>query len=51
MTRTNQDKQRDSMEEKEIHVSMKNNKEKITRKEMKYWLEDNYTNWLPDVLR
>ena len=24
---------------------------KITRKEMKYWLEDNYTNWLPDVLR
>ena len=24
---------------------------KITRKEMKYWLEDNYTNWLPNVLR
>jgi len=51
MVRTIQDNQRDSMEEKEIHVSMKNNKEKITRKEMKYWLEDNYTNWLPDVLR
>jgi hypothetical protein len=51
MARTIQDNQRDSMEEKEIHVSMKNNKEKITRKEMKYWLEDNYTNWLPDVLR
>jgi len=24
---------------------------KISMKEMKYWLEDNYTNWLPNVLR
>ena len=23
----------------------------ITKQEMKYWLEDNYTNWLPEVLR
>ncbi len=23
----------------------------ITKQEMEYWLEDNYTNWLPDVLR
>ena len=23
----------------------------ITKKEMEYWLEDNYTNWLPEVLR
>jgi hypothetical protein len=23
----------------------------ITKKEMEYWLDDNYTNWLPDVLR
>ena len=31
MARTIQDNQRDSMEEKEIHVSMKNNKEKRYR--------------------
>ena len=23
----------------------------ITKQEIGYWLEDNYTNWLPDVLR
>ena len=23
----------------------------ITKQEMEYWLDDNYTNWLPDVLR
>ena len=23
----------------------------ITKKEMEYWLDDNYTNWLPEVLR
>ena len=23
----------------------------ITKQEMEYWLEDNYTNWLPEVLR
>ena len=49
--RTNEDNKRDSIEEKEIHMSIKNNKEKITKKEMEYWLENNYTNWLPDVLR
>jgi len=26
-------------------------KKSITKQEMEYWLEDNYTNWLPDVLR
>ena len=31
MTRTHQDKQRDSMEEKEVYKSMKNNKEKRYR--------------------
>jgi hypothetical protein len=50
MARTIEDNQRDSKEEKELAKSMKNNKEKITRKEIKYWLGDDYRKWIHNVI-
>jgi uncharacterized membrane protein YkoI len=44
MTRTNQDKQRDSMEEKEIHMSMKNNKEK-SKEQLKEIIKKDYAKY------